>query len=193
MKENRKVLYVLVAIALILSVAGISIGFAAMSQELNIEGQTEVVPASWKIKFDNLSSPTITGAATVEHTPTLTDTRIYDYDFQLTKPGDSISYTFDVKNTGTIDAELSTFTMAVPTYTGTDPTTGDADATIVRNNLVYTLTYSDGSAIATGQTLNHGETKTLKLTVSYPSTADTLPEHEVDITGMNVTFIYGQK
>ena len=60
MKDNKKVLYGLVALALVLSVVGISIGFAAMSTDLTINGSAEVVPSSWDIKFKDLSSPTIT-------------------------------------------------------------------------------------------------------------------------------------
>ena len=192
MKDNRKALYVLVALALVLSVAGIAVGFAAMSTDLDISGQAEVVPASWKIRFENLSSPTITGAATVETEPTIqNDTHLGDYDVVLTKPGDSVVYTFDVKNAGTLDAKLTAYNFATPTFTGKGANAA-ADAAIAQANVVYTLTYSDGTPISVNNTLAAGESKTLKLTVSYPATADTLPEAEVDITGMDVTFTYSQ-
>ena len=193
MKDSRKVLYGLIILALVLSVAGISIGFAAMSTELKIEGQAEVVPATWKIKFDNVSAATTTGGAIIVKAPTITGgTHLGNYDVKLTKPGDSVVYTFDVVNEGTIDAELTSYTFATPTITGTG-TNATADAELVQSNLVYTLTYSDGSAIGVNNTLNAGQTKTLKLTIAYASTAEALPEAEVDITGMDVTFVYGQK
>ena len=192
MKDNRKVLYVLVAFALVLSVAGIAVGFAAMSTNLDIQGQAEVVPATWKIRFENLSSPTITGDASVTTGPTITnDTHLGDYDVVLTKPGDSVVYTFDVKNAGTLDAKLTAYNFATPAFTGTG-TNAAADATIAQTNVVYTLTYSDGSAIGVNDTLAAGESKTLRLTVEYPASATTLPEAEVDITGMDVTFTYSQ-
>lgn len=193
MKDNRKVLYVLVALALILSVAGISVGFASMSTELDIKGQAEVVPASWKIQFENVSDATILGTAEVETAPTISGaTHITKYDVKLAKPGDSVTYTFDVANRGTMDAELTSYTFATPTITGTGEHATE-DATIVQNNLIYTLTYADGSSINTNDSLNKGEVKTLKLTVAYNSSATELPENEVDITGMDVTFVYGQK
>lgn len=193
MKENKKTLYSFVALSLVLSVIGISVGFAAMSTELNLNGSASVVPASWKIKFNNLSTPTITGSATVVTAPTITsDTHIGNYEVQLTKPGDQVVYTFDVQNTGSIDAELSTYTFATPTITGSG-TAAAADETIVSNNLVYTLTYADGTAINTNDVLNHGDTVSLKLTVGYSATADALPAATVTITGMDVTFVYSQK
>ncbi len=193
MKENKKTLYSFVALSLVLSVIGISVGFAAMSTELNLNGSASVVPATWKIKFNNLSSPAITGAATVVTAPTITsDTHIGNYEVQLSKPGDEVVYTFDVVNNGSIDAELNTYTFATPTITGTG-TAAASDETIVSNNLVYTLTYADGSAIGVNDVLNHGETASLKLTVGYSATANSLPVNTVTITGMDVTFVYGQK
>ena len=196
MKNNRKVLYGLVALALLLSVAGISIGFAAMQQQLDIEGVAEVVPANWDIKFKELSAPTITGGAVVTTAPTITgDTHLGDYDIQLTQPGDSVTYTFKVANEGSIDAKLGTFTKAVPTFTGTGAT-ASADETIVSNNLVYELVYLDGTTetpVSVNDVLNHGTEKTLKLTVAYDKDAEDLPTAKVEIGGMDVTFIYVQK
>lgn len=193
MKENKKTLYSFVALSLVLSVIGISVGFAAMSTELNLNGSASVVPATWKIKFNNLSSPAITGAATVVTAPTITsDTHIGNYEVQLSKPGDEVVYTFDVVNDGSIDAELSTYTFATPTITGTGTSAATDEATVT-SNLVYTLTYADGSAIGVNDVLNHGDTASLKLTVGYSATATALPVNTVTITGMDVTFVYGQK
>ena len=193
MKENKKTLYTFVALSLVLSVIGISVGFAAMSTELNLNGSASVVPATWKIKFSNLSAPTITGSATVVTAPTITsDTHIGNYEVQLTKPGDTVVYTFDVVNSGSIDAELSTYTFATPTITGTGAA-ASTDESTVNSNLVYTLTYADGSAIGVNDVLNHGDTASLKLTVGYSATATALPVATVTISGMDVTFVYSQK
>lgn len=194
MKDNKKVLYGLVALALVLSVVGISIGFAAMSTDLTINGSAEVVPASWDIKFKDLSSPTITGDAEVTTAPTITsDTHIGNYAVKLTKPGDSVTYTFKVANDGTIDAKLTDFIKATPTFTGTGAT-ASADATIVQNNFVYTVTYSDDTAITKNtDELDAESYKTVKLVVGYKADATELPTNTVTISGLDVTFTYGQK
>lgn len=193
MKEGKKTLYYFIALSLVLSVVGISVGFAAMSSQLNINGTANVVPASWKVKFDNLSSPSITGDAEITAAPTIdSDTHIGNYEVKLTKPGDTIVYTFDIVNEGSLDAELSTYTFATPTITGTgDKATQDAE--IVRNNLVYTLTYADGSAINTNDGLDKSATKSLKLTIGYKSDATELPANTVSVSNMDVTFVYAQK
>lgn len=194
MKDNKKVLYGLVALALVLSVVGISIGFAAMSTDLTINGSAEVVPASWDIKFKDLSSPTIAGDAEVTTAPTITsDTHIGNYAVKLTKPGDSVTYTFKVANDGTIDAKLTDFIKATPTFTGTGAT-ASADATIVQNNFVYTVTYSDDTAITKDtDELDAESYKTVKLVVGYKADATELPTNTVTISGLDVTFTYGQK
>ena len=194
MKDDKKVLYGLVVLALVLSVVGISIGFAAMSTDLTINGSAEVVPASWDIKFKDLSSPTITGDAEVTTAPTITsDTHIGNYAVKLTKPGDSVTYTFKVANDGTIDALLTNFIKATPTFTGTGATAA-ADATIVQNNFVYTITYSDDTAITKNtDELDAKSYKTVKLVVGYKEDASALPTDSVTISGLDVTFTYGQK
>ena len=194
MKDDKKVLYGLVVLALVLSVVGISIGFAAMSTDLTINGSAEVVPASWDIKFKDLSSPTITGDAEVTTAPTITsDTHIGNYAVKLTKPGDSVTYTFKVANDGTIDALLTNFIKATPTFTGTGAT-ASADATIVQNNFEYTVTYSDDTAITKNtDELDAESYKTVKLVVGYKDDATTLPTNAVTISGLDVTFTYGQK
>lgn len=194
MKDNKKTLYILVAFALILSIVGISIGFAAMSQNLTISGTAEVVPATWKIKFANLSSATVAGDAEVTTPPTIQgDTHIGNFAVKLTAPGDSVTYTFDVVNDGTIDAKLTSLVKATPTFTASGTANASNDTTVVQNNLVYDLTYSDGTTIADDDELDAHDSVTLKLVVGYNTNATTLPKDKVSVTGMDITLTYGQK
>ena len=193
MKEGKKTLYYFIALSLVLSVVGISVGFAAMSSQLNVNGTANVVPASWKVKFNNLSSPTITGDAEVVQAPVVeSDTHIGNYEVKLTKPGDTVVYTFDITNEGSLDAELSDYTFTTPTITGTGDK-ADQDASIVSSNLVYTLTYADGTAISQNDGLDKEETKSLQLTIGYKSDATELPANPVSVSNMDVTFVYAQK
>lgn len=193
MKSNKKVLYSLIALALLLSIVGISVGFASMSTTLNMNGVANVTPASWKIKFQNLSNASITGYAEVLSNPTIqSDTHIGDYSIKLTRPGDKVEYTFEVANLGTIDSEISSYSFLAPIVTGTGEN-ALADSEIVKNNLVYTLTYLDGTNVQIGDVLNKNEVTKLKLTIAYRETATDLPVNPVSITGMDITFVYGQK
>lgn len=194
MKDNKKMLYVLVVIALVLSVVGISIGFASMSTELDISGQASVVPASWKIKFQGLTKVSGDDSLIITAPQITGDTHIGNYSLKLTKPGDEVVYRFSITNLGTLNAELTTYTFATPVITGTGEN-AEADAAIVSENLVYTLTYNDSAKtpVKVGDLLNKNDSVELLLTVGYKASADELPEESVSITGMDVTFVYGQK
>ena len=190
MEKNRSGKIAIIAVLLVV-VTGISIGYAAMSTTLTINGTAKMDPASWSVKFENLSNTT-TGAATAT-TGTLVDTAITDIDVTLTKPGDSVTYTFDVTNDGEIDAELGTFTKTDISCTNAGTANGADDATITCDNTIYELTYADGSAINPTDELLAGETKNLKLVVSYDASAEVVPVDDVDIAGITATFVYVQK
>jgi hypothetical protein len=101
-----------------------------------------------------MSAATLIGTAVETTAPALSAT-IVSFAVDLKQPSDAASYTFDVKNSGTLNAKLST----TPTVTGIPD-----DA---KDKFIVTLTYADGSAIAVNDTLNAGETKSLKITIAY--------------------------
>lgn len=187
---KEKITGVIALAALVVAVIGVSIAFAAMSQTLTINGTATVSPA-FSVKFANLAAPTLVGTATVTTAPTLTATHIGNYAVKLMQKNDSVTYTFDIKNTGTINAKLSTLTKATPTCTGsaTDTTQAASDATTVCSNLTYTLTYTTGgTAVAANDTLASGETKNVTLKISYNS--DTLPIDDVNVANLDLTLVY---
>lgn len=202
MEKNKS--YIIVGIlALLVSVAAVSIAYAALNSTLEINGEATVLASSWKIKYANLAAAVVTGDAVEVTAPTINtnDTKVGDFSATLKSPGDSIKYTFDVVNDGTFDAEISSFTMPTPVCTGksTDATKKAADETNVCNNIEYTLTYSDGTAVAVGDTLANkdaatGHTRGLILTLRLKDTmtAAELPSDDVEISNLTITTIYAQ-
>jgi|SRR5574344_1524167 hypothetical protein len=187
---KEKFTRVIALVALAFAVIGVSVAFAAMSQTLTINGTATVSPA-FSVKFANLSAPVLVGTASVTTAPTLTATHIGNYAVKLTQKNDSVTYTFDIKNTGTINATLSTLTKATPTCTGTatDTTQAASDATTVCSNLTYTLTYTTGgAAVQANDTLDANTTKNVTLKISYNS--DTLPIDDVNVTNLDITLVY---
>lgn len=202
-------------IAICIAVAGLTVAYAALSSSLSINGTATVTPAQWGVSFDaaSLSTPTLansglTGAASITTAPTISTTQITGYDLSLTKPGDSVTYTFDVKNTGTIDAKINTFSYLTPVYTATATgDTGTADTNLVKTNLSMKLTYAAATTVAqTGTVINAdtevaanqkllgGQTVKLKLTVAYDmaSASTTVPTDKVTVTNYGATIFYGQ-
>lgn len=194
MSENNKGFKVLAIVALCVAVAGLSVAYAALSETLNITGTAKVgsVASNWNVHFND-GTCTKTGGATAG-TLTANGTQATLSQSTFTAPGDSVTCTFDVQNSGTINAKVSSVTIPLAssfTYTGS----GDsktADEALVKENMEYTLTYDDGSAIAENDALNAGDSKTLKLTLTYKSGATSLPVADVDITDITSTLVYAQ-
>ena len=184
--------------ALVISVVAIGIGFATFTETLRIEGSATVQTSTWKVKFTNLSAPTLNGTAAVVTAPTINtnDTTISTYDVKLIKPGDSVSYTFDVVNTGTYNAKLTSITIPTPTCTGKAETeSATTDAANVCKHLTYTLTYADGTSLAENDALEASTgVAHMKLTLTYTShdVAAELPKADVTISNLGISLVYSQ-
>lgn len=199
--NNGREMKILVVAALIISIVAIGIGFAAFSETLTINGSASVQTSTWKVKFSELGTATLTGSAAEVTKPTLSDTTIKTYNATFKTPGDSVSYKIKVSNTGSYNAKITTATISVPSCTGkAGEATADADATKVCDKLTYTLVYdtddtqSAGQAVAVGDTLKAGETRPMVLTLKYAEFTDAtlLPAADVSISNLGVTLVYSQ-
>ena len=178
---------------LAVSLIGLTIAYAQLTQRLNINGTAKSKSNTWDIHFENLKS-TVTGNATLSQDNPLTiisnSTTISGSVGNLSFPGDSIVYTFDIANKGTISAQLSADPIISTPECSSNDETG---ATIVCENVIYTLTYADGSKIKTGDVLEKGEKKAAKLTLSLKESMPSVPYDEVDITNIAAVLNYNQK
>lgn len=199
--EKGRNIKVLSLAALIVAVLGLTVAFAALSQQLTINGQATVDAATWDIHFANLSEPVLTGGAQVVTAPTIQEnsTAIKTFELKLTKPGDSVKYTFDVVNAGSIDATLATVVpeRLQPVCTGTGAAkTEDENIVCNGNHLTYKLTYTaTGEAVKATDELNHGETKNLTLELSFDITQNgaLTIANDVQISALDITLNYAQK
>lgn len=189
-----------IVIFLILCSIAVSIGYASFSRTLDISGEATVNKSSWKVQFQNLSDPIVSGennGATVSviSKPTISDDgkTIGSYNVSFTTPGDTVSFTFEVANLGTFNAELSSVNIPVPTCTGYGDNSAN-DAANVCKNLVYSLTYEDGSALNIHDTLNVDQVRKMKLTLTYKEsiTDVELPHDDVTVSNLAITLNYSQ-
>ena len=195
-------------IVLVVGLIGMTVSYAAMSQRLNIKSTAKVKASTWDVHFENLSQGIIVGTGNIIKNPVLSNTSIKNLDVELQKPGDSVSYTFDIKNAGTIAAKIGEYKVNTSAdgiiCTDQSGNTDSADSTLVCNNLKYTFTYaettkveqtnsviSSGTTIKENQELNPGEKVKVKLTIEYNS--DKALSSDVAITGLDAYMIYIQK
>lgn len=109
----------IILIVLGISLLGITVAYASLSTRLNISGNANVQQTTWDVIFEDFSdaSPANT---TLEETNTgviknvsTNSTKITNFEADLKKPGDVVVYNFDIRNRGTIDARLQSFTNAL--------------------------------------------------------------------------------
>ena len=112
MKKKKNSSFVVIALLLIVT---ISIGYAALSTTLNINGTSTIKTQTWDVHFANVKATTTTGA-TVTKAPTITEGKTTEvtYNVALNQPGSVYEFTVDVVNGGTIAAKTS----AIPTLGG---------------------------------------------------------------------------
>lgn len=202
MSDGRNQRFMLLVALLTVALVGtIGVALAAFATEMNISGTATVKSTAWDIHFENLQEVALTGANAKEITTPAIDektTKIADYKLELVEPGDAAEYTFDVKNAGDFDAEITSVTIKTGnnlTCTSTEDANAATRNANVCKNLNYTLKYADGTAVAVGDTLPVGESKTLKLKLEFSAGAEAadLPDAEVAISGLDVVITYGQK
>ena len=168
MKKKKNSSFVVIALLLIVT---ISIGYAALSTTLNINGTSTIKTQTWDVHFENVKVTTNSGA-TVTKKPTITDGKTTEvtYNVALNQPGSVYEFTVDVVNGGSIAAKTSAA-----------PTLGGNTQTGIFN---YTVTWSDGSVITANTTLAAGATKTAKVRVEYKKdiTVSQLPTADTALT-----------
>lgn len=118
--EKNRTSKIIAVVALVVAVLGLSLGFAAFSNTLTISSSAYVSPSSENFKIGFSTSATSVGATgSLTGTPTgtasagtatLTGTTISGIQANLKAPGDTVTYTFYVHNTGEYDAYLNSIT-----------------------------------------------------------------------------------
>ena len=186
-------------LSICITVVGLSLGYAALQQSLQINAEATVgsLDTNWKVEFteDETGKTGVATGTAVAGTMTLNNTDVTISDVKLLAPGDTVTYTFDVENSGTIPAKLSTYTPKVPTFTGTGESGAKtADETLVEENYEYKIKWTDsGSEITSDNTqLGSHAKKNITVTITYKNDAQNLPVNEVKISNLGATLLFVQ-
>ena len=157
-KKKEKKIILLLAILLV-----ITVGYALLSQTLNINGTTNIKKTTWSIIWDNVvvNENSVKGdAVTTAAQITNTEKTLVEYSISLSEPGEFYEFTVDAKNEGTIDGMVNVVSNKVYESNGTTEKT-------LPEYLTYTVTYSDGKAIAPKQLLKAASTEKYKVRVEF--------------------------
>ncbi len=146
MKKN----WVLVILGFV--IIAMAVGYAALSEELNIFG-TANIDASWQIEFTNIVVTDSHQATSVEATYAST-TAIFEVD--LHAPGGYVDYLITISNNGTIDAKIDKIWV---------------DRTLDVLDIQF-----EGEGIEEGDLLNAGETNQVIVRVAWDPIATSVPQ-----------------
>ena len=183
---------------LVVGLITMTVAYASLSQRLNINGSAAVNGASnWNVKFTEVTTGKITktGYAAVDTTATLVQTgatQVLTPQVTFKAPGDSVTFKFNVTNDGSINAKLSSFTTITIGNVTSSSSSDTSNLSTFKNQISASLTYADGTAIAVNDTLNAGQTKSLKLVLTFSSSATTLPVGTLTIPLVQSTMVYSQ-
>ena len=191
---NNKIQNIVLGV-LAVGLIGITVAYASLSQNLTINGTAKVAAATWDVHFEGMNAGTATGYATIPTTGKLaaSGTSVSGNIGTLKAPGDTITYTFNVKNAGSINAKISSITA--PNLTCAPATSGGSQ-TVANNvcaNLTYTIEYTSESpkTIAVGNTLTAGASKNITLKIVNSSNA-TLASEDIAVTASPMIINYVQ-
>lgn len=168
-KENLVQNIVIVVLAI--TVLVMSVGYAAYSQQLKVEGQATFSKAKWDVHFD---TTTFTESGAIKATNKSVGNTTISYEVTLPKPGDTYSFTVDAKNFGTIDAKLTKITLSGLT---------DAQKKFVSYEVSYNGTTYTETTTGLSEALAADASHPMIVTVKYvlPSDATALPSENVTI------------
>lgn len=159
-KKNKKLLLVILLLV-------VSIGYALLSANLTINGNSKIAGQTWSIHWDNVQvtdGSVSLGNDDSDALITSNNTTEVTYEVTLSKPGDFYEFTVDAVNDGTVDGMINDI---VSTYK-----IGDGETTIITDNnlpsyLIYSVSYGDGIALAENHELKAGQTETYKVRVEF--------------------------
>ena len=181
MEKKRNSQLIIIGV-LAFTILFMSIGFAAYSQTLNINGTATVNVVEWSVHWKANSLQTQNDSVQLT-TSSVTDTDV-SFAGTLEKPGDKIHFTVVAINDGDFDAFLKKITM-------TSLTTAQAKYltfTVKYNGTSYTQT-TDNLSVALPKTSPNNE-KTAEVIVEYiqPNDPADLPTATAPATSVDVSF-----
>ena len=137
-RKNIKKIQAMIVIPLICL---ISIAYAYLSSNIQINGTAVIKNKKWDVYFDNVEIYQGSVAAVVEPTTNAQNTLTINYEVNLNVPGEYHKFDVDVVNNGDFDATLDSFTITELTAEQ-------------QKYLDYSVTYKDGTEIAVGDIVN---------------------------------------
>ena len=174
-------------ITLLVGIISISVAYAALSTSLKISASGKIAATKWDVHFENLTlvQNTSGNTGTVIHPAQIqaNTTQIRGLVVDLKKPGDSVTYTFDIVNDSDVAAKLTSIVFNTPNCGA------DQDEC---SKLEYSLKYTtSGQTPAVNNVLQKKTRINTTLTIKYKENSP-ITDEDVSASGIDITMTYGQ-
>ena len=208
-KINRKQLIRTFIFALF-CVFGLTVAYAALSTTLNISGSAQVNSSEWSFLLEEMDNATLqkimegdafagtvtdnyvhSGTSQLINKGTISGTSINNIELGFTKPGDELCVYYNLTNTGTIPAILTSYIISTPTITSL--TNNSSDVTWGNDNFFfYSGLVKDGNIFDVDSVLCPEETAFVMICGSVSSGATTVPSSTLAVSNLNADFVFTQ-
>ena len=183
MKKNHAKTYIIVAI--LISIVGISIAYAALSQQLQIKTNASIQSSqtSWNfvitenycygLQYDD-TQRNVEGYKVDIKGTTVTISNVI-----IRAPGDTFGCNFSIENKGEVDAKVQSKSPPKTTFSGTG-SNATADANLVKTGLwTYSQWNNPRTEINIGDILSAGEKKEIEIGFGFNVNMTTFPTNSV--------------
>lgn len=196
MKKDKSIIFVI--FILMIATLALSIAFSSLSTLLNINyGDVNQSAQTWDVGFDTSGSPlaassTGTSAAgRICGAATITKDSVSVADTQLSKPGDTCTWSLTIQNLGTIDAKLNSVTPIIGENSCTI-----SGSSIECGNITYKLATDQAGTTLLSSQINStlaktNGTKDVYLIATYSS--NSIGGSSNTQSGIGFTILYNQK
>lgn len=189
--QKKRLFQNVAIIVLAVAIIAMSVGYAVYVTPLEIKGTTTIQKASWEVHFANPTKlPTTTIGDSSITGPTLTNgSTSLTFGASLAL-GDTYEFTVDIENTGTLPAELTSFSL-MGTKGEETVLNSSSGLSYDSSYLKYNVTYADDTALAINDRIEIGTKRTLKISVRFvqPDDVTKLPtESEEYVFTLNLGF-----
>ena len=147
---NQKKQRTLAIFALTVALLATSIAYATLSAALKVSGSATKKGGTWcqQMSIDEKFTPKTTGDGKMTSNPTFANNTL-SFGISLSKPNDSVEFSFNLVNCGNIDASIKTLTGSL------NGVSWDKQATSKSDDIICSLSY-DGKILSTTTTTVSG-------------------------------------
>lgn len=186
MNQRKKKNRVLLLIILLLAV---TVGYAALSTQLKINGTANIKKNIWSVYWDSVGNIQKSDTVTVEEAANVDedDKEQVNFSVILNQPGDFYEFQVDAVNAGSLDAMVSVVSKIV----------NDDEEFVLPPYINYSVTYADGGEIEEKQLLKKADQSTTpstptreryKVRVEYKTNISNKQLNDMDEEGEEYTF-----